>query len=825
MFTANDHRFGARPGGGLRPILSRRSATALAALVAGSLLTGPARAAHVVEFQLDVAKLFTLVGDRIAEEEICYADPIQIPGLAGSLVLDHVEFPGPIQLQKSGQQLQVVVPVAVYTKAAACLTDPNCGPTDYTPPFPYTTNLVLDLTAEFNSNGELTLCVTAPTGGVLASLGGLGDDICSEIDLEDSLVDLLGSVPNIKQVGLSANAALDRIAVRIEFDNPANPTAPPASSWTDFFNGQLAPTGPNMDWSMFITKHLMLDVFKDRFAGQLTVIEGPGASWFGLGVNGGLVQVTFTADFDVSVCPNTIAADVIVSTILSVDANDPNVLKLNGSLDTDIWDSDVFLCALSIGGFGNPEVFSVILAVSAVIAANQGPGGGNLPAQCSLNEDDGTFACSNPVDLTPIRMSKYNTPAATRGILVMDALFGDPAGPVMGGPIDIWLAPPANPKKLLEVGPGEITYGLTGSCNSIRLGYSGAIPVTGDGMLCQPIQVIDDPLNVFKITWPGSHWLGSNYIGAQVLEIGFFAGSDLNAYFANPYPCRVVIRSSVGLRCYEIAAPSPPPAEGSVEELMWLGALEKEEIDCLKLVHYLPKKMEFLWLIDPPPFQLPYHVQFAERLVRPAEFIPMLTNVNVVFNQPIEAQQMPGGQIQAAGAIMTLQADVFVQAAGAAAGAGATGALALPLTSAKPKSTAAAKQASAAAARLADGQTFTIEQTVTLDLIGELQGDGTARFKPAGDLTQVFRLGADQLPAGVRELLFVVELPAERWEMHGEVEQLEPSIDPAVPTVAPNTNGVCGDGVCGLGTGGAVPFAAFGMLAMRSDVRRRRRRF
>ena len=423
------------------------------------LASPPLMGEHIVEFQIEASKLIELVDDRLAEEDVCYPTPFQLPGFGGELVLDHLEFPGPTLLQRDGQQLRLVVPVSVYTKTVACMSDPNCGPQNYTPPFPLTIPMVLDLSARIGNDGKLAICVTPAENELLGAVGGFSSPMCSKIDIMKSLKKLLKGEPPIKKVGLSANNILDRIAVRIEFENPDDPAAPPATTWDGFFDGQVGPSPAGMEWSIFINQDLLLHVFKKRFESKLDIIEGPNATWVSDGPNGGTVLMDFTADFDVPLCPNSIAADADVVIDLSVDGSVPNILQAHGTIETDVVDSDVGLCVFLTGGVASGAA-PIVLATLGIIASTMGPDSGDLPDECTLNDDGDEFDCQYSVDLPAIRMSKYKTNGSTQATLTMDRIFGSTQGPVMGGPVTITFGPPPNPPKLLSVGPAAFEFGV-----------------------------------------------------------------------------------------------------------------------------------------------------------------------------------------------------------------------------------------------------------------------------------------------------------------------------------------------------------------------------
>ncbi|MBN2561625.1 MAG: hypothetical protein JXQ75_11915 [Phycisphaerae bacterium] len=780
-----------RPGAGM----------AAMALACGLCAAGPARAAHIVEFQIQTSKLLELVEHRLVEEEVCVLNPFQLPGSSVDVVLDHLEFPAPPQLQGTFQQLQIVAPVEIYTKTAACIVDPTCGPQDYTPADPLLLSLVFDLTAHVDGNGMLNLCITPSSGGLLQAIG-FNALVCSTIDVMNPLQGLLNGQPAIKQVGITADGSFGRIAIRIEFDNPANPGAPPDSSWDTFFLGDTAGTD-GRPWGIFIDKHLLLDVFKARFASNLNVTEGPTATWEPLGDDGGNVVIDLEADFDVPVCPNSIGADATVVTHLFVDANEPNIIKSHGTIATDVIDSDVALCAFLIGG--PSPAFPGILTTLAILAAGQGPSNSDLPDECTLNEDGDVFDCANPVVLPVIRLSEFNTAWSSRATLTMGYGWGSPDGLLLSGPCDVFIGLPPNPRQLLETGPGEFTFGVKGGCYDLHYGWTGSLPIRGDGRLCTDIQVIDDPKGVFQVNWVGNHPMGADYIGNQTLDIVFPApGSDPNAYFAaGAYPCRLRIRTSVGSQCVEVGTPPGVPDQGSQEwaDLLWEMIHAKEL--CMKLVVQWPRAMDVLWLGDPPPFDLQTSVRLWDRYVSTPDVAAQLNDLQVSFDQPIEAEVDDGGGFQATAVTMRVQANVSMP----------------EMDFAAPRA-ARAKTSAKRAPQSADGRNVTIDHLVTVDLAGHVNSDGAAELKPTQDIVQVVKIPADQLPDGVSEMSFVLDLPAETIALRGRFDPLDVVADDSVPEFLADPIGACGDGACGTGSAIALPLMSFGWITLRHRGRR-----
>ncbi len=832
-----------------RPVQRRpRSSAGFLSLSLAAILFSAtlAPAAHIVEFQIASPKLIQLVEHRLLEEEICALSPFELPLQNGDFILDHVEFPGAVTLQREGSQIQFVVPVAIYTKAVACISDPNCLAHDYAPSTPLTPDLVLDLTAQVDENGKLNLCVEFNSmrigstviglesldANLVQSLGGLLSPKCSKIDVMKSLTKLLDGDRTIKQVGVSASSDLSRIAVRLELDNPSNPEAAPDSSWAAFFDASISPTASGMEWSIFMDQSLLRQALAAKFHASLSaqadieVLDGPHTSYMPFGSAGAQVTLTMELEIDAG-CPfNNVGVDpAIVTLFLFADNNDPNAIKSNGHLSTDLIDADVVACALSFGPFG-----LIGLPVIAAVAANQGPGSGDFPDECNQINDE-EFQCKQPVSLPLIRLSKWNAIWSSRASLTLNKLFGHENGIIMGGPVTVTLGLPHSPKAPLEIGTGKFTYGVQGGCSSLHLGWSGHLPIEGDGRLCQA-KVINDPYGVYGVSknWE-PHALGANWIGNNRALTLSFPKSTANyaAFAANPYPCRLVIRTSAGSRCVDV----PAPDIANINHAAAAGAMAEAKANCLKPFWFSMRIMELLWLVDPPPFDIQTFVRFDDPFVYTQNVTAQVRTIQVAMQGPVSTPAI-GSNVQFNGVTMNVMANVRVDRSSAApsvrrgATVGSVGGITGGGVTAGPfagggftAGPRAAKSAQASAGKNSDDFfDVEIQQEVVVDLEA-LMGDGsTVDVSTKQGISQLVTIPADQLPEGVSDLSFMLEIPAERLKMMVEMEPVE-IIEPDEPDVtadpagAPALDQACGDGACGVGGAGMMPFMLLGWMTLR----------
>lgn len=781
------------------------------AMTTNNVVAGP----RIIEMQFQSSKLATLVAQRLAQETPCYNGEFELPFLTGTYVLDHVEFPGGITVQRSGQVIQLVVPMEIYTKTPECLRDPNCGLTSYEPPFPLSVDLVFDITgeakADSNNNLQPFMCIRfsgvqfggqpIPAGvapGLEAALQSLALNKCNRIQI-NAVQKLLAGEPKIKAVGANANSALDRIALRIEFEDPGNPTAPNDPSWISFLDGVIKPSAPNSEWSLFIDQSLFKESVVSRFASKLAgedgveIVSGPSAVWTALGENGGRVDVALGADFDVEIC--SIGADADIRVAFSASAGDPNVVHADGTLDIDIDGVDVFACSL-LTGPAFPFIFSSIATVLSAISVESLLLGssGTLPDECTQQGETG-FACDFPANLPRISMSKWNFPGSPGATMSMTQFFGHRDGPILGGPMPTSAIPGRSPLNIQTTG---FSYGVKGGCSSLSLGWKCALLVEGTGRLCRSIQVLNDPLGVFAVQWLGVHHLGSNYLGVpgQNANVVFPApGGDFSAYYANPYPCDLLIRTSLGSQTIRI----PGPDVNNVNQGEAIGELSQAQADCLIEVGFIPGVFNPLWLVDPPPWEIQAQVLYEDPDLQPENVTAQVTSISMISMEPVTGSYNQAGQVAVSNAPMQMQVGVVVQ---------------LPSFSIGGRT----KHAHATAQSKPPGDaSFTLTAPVSVDLLGSMSDGGLkAEVTLRDKFSRILDAAQDDLPPGLRSASFQIDVDPADATFGGPLKETD------LPAVQPLPTSGCGAGACGAGSPVAVPFLMLGAWFSKRRTRRRR---
>lgn len=583
------------------PSLAPRTALAALALTSTSLFAQVARAdapsslQHGVEFQLDAQALTTVIKDKAIQQQFCF-DDFACPVGGGTCTVDHVEFPSPAALRHgpttkslkvskaisvSATPLQITLPVQAHVKTIACVNDAACPPDKYLMSPTVTAVFELSVSGTNICAGFDSIEPALPElDPVVAKLKAAFGTQCVPVDLKP-LQPLLGSHA-VSGGGVSANAALDRLAVRFEFDNTSNSSQ---SQWASFLqSGNIGPVTPGKGWSLLVGQSLLREALMDRLVQGITESSSklsidPGdpqtTTWT---ASPPTVTVSLGAEADTGVCPNTIGVNPITSTIPFTLSPQGEVVT-NGTVDWDVVDSDVFLCGLALGGF----VFAPItVPIAAAIASGYDPSYG-VP-QCDT-PDSHHFECAYPVALPPLQLGS----SGPQGKLTVDDLHGIDAGLVLAGPVAL---PPVPPTQSAKIDFDPVELGVHGDCNSLRVSYEGGMSITGIGKLCKPIAAKNDPLHVYQYTEedPSDVALSKGY-GIRLW--------DTPSFWADPYPPVFTVRTSGGSFTFE----GKEPVEYTGSMLPYEIEKINAQVSCMKLEDGwlgIPGKFDPHWHVDPP---------------------------------------------------------------------------------------------------------------------------------------------------------------------------------------------------------------------------------
>ncbi len=635
---------------------------------------------RTIEFQLSVEKLSELVSNRImAESETLCAGELNLFGWP--VVLDHMEFPAGGALRREAEttpwppadpnqplisagpydirRTQLAIPVTFLVKSEECVLDATCGRDEYALP-PAALDMIFTLSARGSA-----LCVAYDglehNGTPLdlgSTLGTLEAGFCQGLNL-GAINQLIGQGSTVTNTGLSTNSTFEYIAFRIELDGqvwddsiPGFSAPPPDPAWLSFFAGQTGPgldQLPGRDWSVFVDHALFTSRVVQRFDTSLTnstkfeVERPPGVTgtWTPQGESGGNVTITFSGEVDINtdfcvletigVDPATVAMDY------SVHQQTPNILRTHATLETDLVDSDVLVCS-GLLGFHPPAILSLGIVASTI---QPGEGDLNLPAECTTLS--GTeFVCALPMQLPDVSVGNG---IGLTGTLTLDKMVGLAAGPVMGGPCAI------APRTLsrMNFASDGFDYGVHGGCYGSPngtgewpwIGYRNTSEVSGLGILCQDIEIINDPLGLFAVV--GAPRAGERLSDCCPRRASTF-GIKFPRYSADPsvvaqyfdpnsehyrYPCQVLIRSSAGSQTFEI----PPPTEG--DQQRHLLELMIKQADCIPPAEVPIRGTDIMWQINPAPIDIVFRPVVDDPDDEPVAATGELSDMRMTIHDPI----------------------------------------------------------------------------------------------------------------------------------------------------------------------------------------------
>lgn len=550
---------------------------------------------HGVEFQIDAHALTSIVTQKAESEQFCF-DSFACPVGGGMCTIDHLDFPkeaslrhasAPVAIKVSPEitvnanPLQIALPFVANIKTMDCVGDPACAPDKYL--------ASPQLTAVFDVTVSGTKICAAfdslepalpGTAGLVAQLQASIGTQCVPVDLRP-LKPLLGSHA-VTGGGITANPALDRLAVRFEFDND---TASTQGQWQQFLQqGLIGPSTVGKGWSLLVGQSLLRSALMDRLvqgisqsSSKLSIdpSDDQTATWTPFPPT---VTVSLGAQADTGVCPNKIGVNPITSTIpFSLDAGG-NIVT-DGTVDWNVVDSDVLWCGVLLGGF----VFAPItVPIAGAIAAGYDPSYGVPDCQ---TPDSHHFDCTYPVTLPALQLGG----SGPAGFMKANDLRGDPAGLVLSGDV-ILPKPPGAPWVSAEL--DGMPFGVHGDCNDLHIGYEGDLLVNGWAKMCAPPVVEHDPDNVYVLTEKDT----STQELTKWYDVRLY---DTPTFWSKPYAPQITLRTSAGSFTY--TGPKPVEYTG---DMLWVEVQRiEDEVSCMKLeTGFLgdPGRFDPRWNVDPP---------------------------------------------------------------------------------------------------------------------------------------------------------------------------------------------------------------------------------
>src|SRR6266542_852977 len=611
----------------------------------------------LVDFQLGVTSLLTVVRNELRKSLHFCTDPVQMGGL-GAVYLDHVEVPtasgfpddqlpfAPGFVRRSSDESENLIAHGWKPPFGDPVTEfsdlPNYDPeivvplrlhitTDYAIQNGYeaitSDGLVIRLIFvvhgdmlrnEFDDEGnpkpwepKVSIQVTGIDFGLVAGQMPLvdqqkirsmvlGKSISLPVNLQPIKTLLKNKIPlNVFNVGVSIDVPqkgsghATRLALRWEVNGPADSLG----GWSSFLNGDLGPglsdangcrlsvpAGLLTAWSEAMCSEKLEDKASKPDA-EFDVTTWPTAVW-----SPGEMLTSFEIDVHVPICPD-IGVSVEVATIFSLGQGE---LLAVSTITHGANDWDVFVCST----LGPTKLFDEIAAGIAADVYEPGLAEkiGNLPGGCVWSKEGEEITCTYPLALP------FGDVAATITQLLptFDGLF-------LNGVADVQETAESTP----WFNPHP-TLGWTkpGLCDDFLPYVKVPLASIYPGKICA-FTVEDDPVNQF------TPFVSSN--GHQVvLFLPIFAivgGTEPPSfvevgepawpagwYFSDPYPLKVVIRTTDGIRLVTSTnvLPLPPkPPELTPVEKIELAASKK--LNCQTWAVWQPEQIfKFRWWPDPP---------------------------------------------------------------------------------------------------------------------------------------------------------------------------------------------------------------------------------
>jgi hypothetical protein len=423
------------------------------------------------------------------------------------------------------------------------------------------------------------------------------------------------------------------LGVRLELWDPkwaaaSGDTARTLDYWLNFYSGDFAPHlgagGSPRDWSVFIDRGVIVPMVHDLFQDALKnnssfrLHSGPDASWQN---NNGTarVHVTFNGDA-INACrcffeDSDVNADITADIDLWVDTSNALRQDVYVNSHANFWDA---LCCevtsalfwpfvgiqqLDRGNINGWEYLAGFLPFAALIGTIVaiGQAASHMqppPGFQRVDPDDGSHLFREiPIDFGS---------GSDFGSLTLDnaAALDDPAGIggsglLLSGAVGLKTRPSTT---LADVQVPGLEWGLAGSCSGIQLAASASVQLASNPpqffYICD-VEVQADPLGVFgrdEVLW---EW------GKPEIDVGvtFFPPG----YLTNPYPCRLLVVTSAGMRILSIA---PPPHLTPEQIQQFQSEAERARLACF--VEQDPFYQTFhqynpRWSIDPGPEDIAAH--------------------------------------------------------------------------------------------------------------------------------------------------------------------------------------------------------------------------
>lgn len=589
-----------------------------------------------VEFQLLGSSFVTFARNLIQRIPICTDQTISYAGqnlminqviITDNTWLDQESFAFPIRTDNGVQHVPGLRPI-IHQEASIHLVrvaDLRANATEPSPVFQeVSVDLITSMTILFDDNDDPFLRLRFERLDFKTLNNLIPDDlkevaedlVRSRFDNSDRPIDTSSintvvkgiefKVTNAGVAGHLTQPVGPVLYVRLEingYQGPLNVLA----WWEGFFNNSVTNHLGNNQWVALMDKSLLEKSIRQRIRDKLDKSDK-----FDLDSNitvnwtpilGPQFMATFNGEvIDACVCFfNEIDLDVDVFSIITLSLPQQDVLRTFIRTTYDADDAEVFCCALTAGLFwpvvgfiymadeNNPVNFGhyiagILLAFwipligTAVAAGDVAPTKyfDDIDENCTkLNDEE--VRCDQRLNISfsdlGVDFLTTHLAALSEGLLL--------GGHISSLPSFQW----GNFSFLLS----EIGWKVSGSCmRGFVVEQSGGLMLYRHGAVAVcSYRVIDDPLQVFNLV--------GNELGSA-LEIRVYPNLT-PAYIRDPYPCRILIATNVGIRIVSLGV----AANIGTEEATDLELLAKvREGSCPNIIQVFHWQIEAEWLVDPP---------------------------------------------------------------------------------------------------------------------------------------------------------------------------------------------------------------------------------
>ena len=333
-------------------------------------------------------------------------------------------------------------------------------------------------------------------------------------------------------------------------------------NWEAFFNGNIQDHLQGLDWGIFMDKTMIEASTSARIQqglldnNKLQVVTGIGSNYSNSSGQA-IINTQFSGNIDTPIC----TVWITITIISTLGVNQTNVLNIDTNIS---WDTGTSACTVTaailgaavgflldfiypIASFIVDPILGALGAISTVAYLKGSVGPGFLPIPNCTAVSETHYNCIRRFTQinSVMGVMNFNSIAALGdGISMNGQLRTIPVGiSKMSVRIDTELHWDSPEIDCGEISGREAEYFRANPHAYAKL--SALVYIDSIGLapvyLMENVQTIDDPLGVFSS--------GVSVQGTQApIEITIKIAYPGDAYYANPYPCKLLIKTSAGTR-------------------------------------------------------------------------------------------------------------------------------------------------------------------------------------------------------------------------------------------------------------------------------------